>query len=319
MRSFLALVFVVLMGTEVVALGTELQALGDGAPRGSAVALIPGTWNSIAPGAARWDSIRKDLEISPYYSRDILEAFEQAGHQVHVVKRLAWFGDLNANGDGALKEIEEWYTREFPSRDVPLILVGHSAGGFYALHVAAHSEILPIKRIFLISTPLLGLELADQVFNGSLGGKLLQKAMELSGGFLDFRGFPAMLPENISHFVNANAVPRSVEIVATAGTQPFPNFPWELADAEVLSPFMALVGSFIPGASDGMVSRKSSYGTGFYGDRPLTVRADLEMNLDHPEQVMDYRIFQLLGAVHASRIQSEQKRFYHAIAQYLLR
>src|SRR4051812_28088094 len=107
-------------------------------PLKGVVVMIPGTFNSLAPGYLRRSSVGGLWEANPYFSIDAVSSVESRGYKAYVVRDLVPFGQFEANGARALREIEAWYDAKFPNHDVPITLLGHSAGGFYGLYVAEH-------------------------------------------------------------------------------------------------------------------------------------------------------------------------------------
>jgi pimeloyl-ACP methyl ester carboxylesterase len=237
------------------------------------------------------------------------------------VKRLSLMGQFEANGERVLKELTAWYTRWFPQGNVPIALVGHSAGGFYSMYAATKARNLPIRKLVMISTPLLGAELADAAFHAPVVGKVLTEICDHSGGILDLRGLTGLTSDQVEGFLKRVALPDSLELFTLGGSQPRPSGPLDATRAEVLSPAFAMASLLIPTESDGIISLRSSMGVGAQlvtqsGQTAQLNRPALRLNLDHAEQALDYRVFGLLGTRDAGYIRQEQQRAYAQIARF---
>lgn len=288
------------------------------------VILVPGTLNSLPPGGLHENPVSQILELNPYFSNDVIGAFESRGLGTYVVRHLSWFAQFEANGEVAMREMRAWYDRYFPAHEVPITLVGHSAGGFYALYAAAHARDLPIRKVIVVSTPLEGAELGDAVFEYPAAGRILTEICERTGGLFDLRGLSGMTARAVGDFLSRLSLDPGLEIDAVSGSQPLSYNPLEQLKAQNLSPVFVPSGTLIRERggveNDGVISVRSSQGAhALIRDdlgRPMPIhRPGIRIALDHPEQVLDYRVFGAMGTRDAGFIRDEQKRVYGGLAQ----
>lgn len=287
------------------------------------VVLIPGTLNSSVPGALRKSPVQNLYETNPYFSTTILDAFEDAGFATYVVRDLLPTGSFEENGELALKEITQWYRAHFGRTQIPMVWLGHSAGGFYALHAASINADLPLQKLVLVSTPLEGTELADQVFSSPVIGRQLQDFCQDGMGIIDLKGLPELRTSDVEKFIRSNPIESSVQIFTVAGRQSIPRFVWQEGRSEFLSPLFQWTQAWISGASDGVVSVRSANGknaklTSKNGNIHEVIALDgMEMPLDHVEQFLDYRILAFFGTRNADFTQVHQYKSYSELAQSL--
>lgn len=297
---------------------TLAQARADTAGVKGVAVLIPGTFH-VGLGSA--ESIL-GARLNPFFSAWIIKSLASQGLAVEVVRSIVPLAGLEQNGELALQEIRAWYERNYPAGDVPITLVGHGAGGFFALYAAAHAGDLPIRRVVTLATPMNGLQLADEAFNSGWVGRKLKEICDHADGWIDLQGLPALTSPEVSRFLERIRLPVGTEVIHIAGSQPRPNL-FHLTDAAFLSPVLALTSEFIKGASDGLVSVRSAYG----GKTPILntqggqvseiVRKDLFMPLDHAKQVLDYRIFATLDESDTDLIAFLQIQVYTAIGSMI--
>src|SRR5262249_12240234 len=87
-------------------------------------------------------------------------------------------------------------------------------------------------------------------------------------------------------------------------------------DSHYLSPVLTATSKLIGRESDGVVGVASANGQGMsFFDAAgealrIETRPDLVMHLDHPEQILDAKIFKKMGATHTDLIQKEQREIY---------
>lgn len=283
-------------------------------PKGLVV-LIPGTLNSLAPGDIRLNPISNVTELNPYFSEAVVQSFESHGFAVIVIHDLNPTGDPVDNGQIALDQIRSWYNQNAQVAKTPITLIGHSAGGLYALYAASEAKELPVQKVFMVATPLGGVEFANEVFSKN---EYLRKFEEFcaatSPGFFDLRGLPAMTSAKVSAFLKTLRLSPEVQLYALAGEAPkselFSSF-----DARNMSPFFNFTSEPITGPSDGMVSVSSAYSVSSLSDIPITPLKNIGLFLDHAKQVLDYRVFKALGNFNTDYIQLEQQRVYNELAK----
>jgi pimeloyl-ACP methyl ester carboxylesterase len=271
--------------------------------------LVPGTLNSIVPGTP----------YSPYFSAAILETVKASGSEAFVIKGLDPIGGLEKNGEATLKDLREIYLSRHPRKDAPITLLCHSAGGLYALYAAAHAGDLPIRRIVMISTPLGGARLAEYFLGG--GSAAAPSARELSAFPLTINldGLRQLAPKGVADFLSNIRLDPSIRLYAAAGSQRPPESPLRAMDVQYLSPVYVLTNRIIGAESDGIVERTSSYGGGAAirgtDGSPMPIRSleRLHADLDHAEQLLDWRLLEALGFYNAFLIERRQREFYSAI------
>lgn len=299
----------------------------DTAVKGVAV-LIPGTFNldlgAVLLRLGASPKTREEAErLNPFFSSEIVQTLAAQGLAVEVVRSVAPFAGLRRNGEAALREIRDWYQSRYPDGKVPITLVGHGAGGFFALYVASHSPELPIRQVITVSTPMNGLQLADKVFDSGSVGRELKDILDHCDGWIDLRGLPALTSPEVARFLGQIRLRPGTEILHVAGSQPIPGA-FHLTDSAYLSPFLALTARLIDGESDGLVTVRSAYG----GKTPILdtrggrvreiARKDLFMPLDHAKQVLDYRLFTTLDETDTELIEFLQRQAYAALGSAIV-
>ncbi len=214
-----------------------------------------------------------------------------------------------------LNEVREWYQREFPNNEVPLTLIGHSAGGLYALYATTIGANLPVKNIFLLSTPLEGSKLADRI--------VPEVFKYIDGRILDLRGLEQIKPENVNKFLQDIRIPSKVNVYAVGSSQDTPGLFGNRLDSKYLSIALSITGKIIGEECDGIIERASAYA---YNTMILTDRGDilniqrlehLHGKLEHPEQVLDSEVFWLGATMNTRFIDQEQKRMFTNIGKVI--
>jgi pimeloyl-ACP methyl ester carboxylesterase len=267
--------------------------------------LVPGTLNSAVPGTPH----------SAYFSAAILETVAAAGYETFVIKGLDPIGGLERNGEATLKSMRAEYLSRHPRKDAPITLLCHSAGGLYALYAAARSGDLPIARIIMVSAPLEGARLADYVLGSRGAAESLRRDLEPLPLTINLDGLKQLGTKGVAEFLAGIRLDPSVRLYAAAGSQRSPPNPLRAMDVEFLSPVFTITNRIIGRESDGIVERTSAYGSpvimGTDG-MPVPVRKldRLHADLDHAEQLLDWRILEALGFYNAFLIEDRQRRFY---------
>ena len=275
--------------------------------------LVPGTLNSAVPGTPH----------SSYFSAAILETVRTAGYETFVINGLDPLGGLEQNGAATLKALREDYLSGHPGKDAPITLVCHSAGGLYALYAAANAGDLPIRRIIMVSAPLEGSLLADHVLGGRGQEESLRRDLSALPLTINLDGLKQLGTKGVADFLAKIRLDPEIHLYAVGGSQRPPPDPLHAMDVEYLSPVFAITNRIIGRESDGIVERASAYGSpvirGTDG-RPMSIRKleSLHADLDHAEQLLDWRILETLGFYNAFLVERRQKIFYAEILKAAL-
>lgn len=259
------------------------------------VVLVPGFFNTFAP---------------EYFSQTIVDSFKQKGFEVYVVDCLNPVGYIEENGarlENQLAEIEK-----IENRHVSFNIVAHSAGGFYSMWVANRQKF-DIKNIITVSTPFRGVEFVKVWLDHSL---LFRTVMTLA----HLQSLKELTPEGAERFVKSVRIHPKTKIFAFGGTQ---KAGLDITDARNLSVPLRITAHYTTGKSDGVVGFDSAMGIGklLTTDNKAAqqfLNSEFNINLEHWEQVLDYRSFILLGSRNIGYVRNEQNRFYTGIANFLL-
>ncbi len=281
----------------------HVQALADARP---VAVLVPGFFNSLAVGYVK---VNPGVSISPYFSHDIVRAFEANGVEAVVVNTLSPVGTLEDNGERLIKFLDVLEANpRYTGR--PLHLVGHSAGGLYSFYAIAKRPNIGVKSLTTLSTPFAGAELAATLAKRVPG-------LEAAVNLMDLRSLPQLKPDNVARFIAQFDLPKNFVIKVFAGHQ---TFGIDVTNAKNLSWPMATMSTLIGKPSDGIVSVDSAYATGILtrtqGALPIQKGKNL-IPLEHWEQVLDARVFGLLGIRNPSFIRDQQTAFYGSLARNL--
>ena len=280
--------------------------------RAEVLVLVPGTCNSYVPGG----SDPEELRAYPYFSKAVVETARSEGYETYVVHGLSPTGDLEANGRQALSDLRAWYLARHPRADEPIALLGHSAGGLYALYAASHRGELPIGKVILVSTPLEGARLADFFLRGGPAAQRLWDKLLAYRPYLDLSGLREMRPTEVARFLSGLSLDPVIRVFAVGGAQPLPGGPLEATHPDFLSPPFALAGKAIGVENDGIVDTDSAWGRRARvpttsGKPAVIVRLSAaRAALEHAEQFMDYRLLGFFGTRGAWVIEPRQRAFY---------
>lgn len=259
------------------------------------VVLVPGFFNTFAP---------------EYFSQTIVDSFTKKGFEVYVIDCLNPVGSIEENGsrlENRLAEIEK-----IENHRVDFNIVAHSAGGFYSMWVANRQKF-DIKNIIAVSTPFRGVEFVQVWLDHSI---LFRTIMTLA----HLQNLKELTPEGAERFVKSVRIQPKTKIFAFGGTQ---RAGLDITDARNLSIPLRVTDSYTTGKSDGIVGFSSAMGIGQLQTTENKVaqqfrNENFNINLEHWEQVLDYRSFVLLGSRNIGYIKNEQNRFYSGIADFLL-
>ena len=257
------------------------------------VIFVPGFFNSFAP---------------EYFSDAIIETMQAKGFKVIVSQHLNPVGTIEDNGERVLQIFTDAHAQN-PDADIDV--VGHSAGGLYALY-AINKGARYIKNLITVSTPFNGLEFIES-WNRNVPG--FTRVTEL----IYLQGLQQLTTPFVQNFLASLRVPSTLKIISYGGYQPVS---FNIFDAANMSAVLSFTAAFIPTASDGIVSFKSATATTLINTTEktvLVVRPNLNsyIPLEHWEQVLDYRNFILLGTPNIGIIRDRQIKFYSKIADQL--
>lgn len=268
------------------------------------VILVPGTLNSLVPGTSD----------GPYFSQDIVKAIQDEGYNITVVKSLDPLGRIEDNGSVVLTQMRQWYSQNQDRANQPIILLGHSAGGLFAMAAAALAPELPITKIILISTPLDGSALANHFF-GSDG---IPQTLNILPGYDALKD---LTTAKVTVFLNQLRLPPDLDVYAVGGSQPLAPGITKAMDSEYISPILTTPANIIQVESDGIMDTESAYGVNATlidtneNELPLHRLWNLKIPLDHHEQNLDYRFFKYSGFSNTDLVQQGQIRYYTEILQ----
>lgn len=259
------------------------------------VVLVPGFFNTFAP---------------EYFSQTVVDSFKNKGFNVYVVNSLSSVGYIEENGtrlETFLQQIEKT-----ENRHVEFNIIAHSAGGFYSMWVANRQKF-DIKNILTVSTPFKGVNFVESWLDNSLAFRALTQLAHLDS-------LKELTPEGAQAFVNSVRISPKTKIFAFGG---FQKAGMDITDARNLSVPLRVTDHYTTGKSDGIVAFASALGI---GDLKTTDNKKAQqfrdekfnINLEHWEQVLDYRSFVLLGTRNIGYIRDEQARFYGGLATFLL-
>ena len=258
------------------------------------VVLVPGFFNSFTP---------------EYFSPTVVSAFTKKGYAVYIAKDLNPIGTIEENGARLEKLLHSVEHTE--KRKINFNIVGHSAGGFYALWVA-HTKKFNIKTLSTLSTPYLGIEFVQTWLDKSY---LFSALAELA--YLD--GLNQLTAGGVSTFLKSVRVSPATLITAFGGSQ---SERLDITDARNISVPLLVTSHYISGKNDGIVGLNSALGLGAiktYDELPAKqlISKLLAIQLEHWEQVLEPSAFVILGIRNTSFNRKEQRRFYTALADYI--
>lgn len=286
--------------------------------------LVPGTLSPLMLGDIRLNPIAHELEANPSFSIEIVKTIEDAGYGVYVAKGLDSFGKLEANGERVYRQLVKWYTKNYPKGDMPITLLGHSAGGLYSLSAASINKELPIKRIVLFSTPMQGSQLADALLRSSSIAYFLRRVIsEISQNFIDLRGLDEMTAEGAEKFLASIRVSDKIKIYSVGASAPIPKSFKQAYESSYLSPVFTMSSKYFDCESDGLVDPDSAFAQNSelmdQDQHRMSIRPlkEVKIVLDHTKQTQDYRMFQLLGFQNANYIRQTQRDVFQKIIQVI--
>lgn len=268
------------------------------------VVLVPGFFNSAIPGSSEDGNPWRQ----PYFSRDIIDGLVTAGYRPWVADNLNPVGSIEENGQRLVQFLVK-KSADFGNDSV--ILVGHSAGGLYALWaLSSHGGIeipLDIHRLVTVGTPFLGLD-----FLKSLERKGVP-VQELITPFC-LKNVMGLTEEKVHDFLSSIQFQKPLRIDSFAGYQPTGSDFWNF---QVLSGPLRFFQLLIAEPSDGIVSVRSALGLQALNNQNHNQNEFLStyihretIDLEHWELSADYRILKLSGVLNTSPLRREQRSSY---------
>lgn len=258
------------------------------------VVFVPGFFNSFAP---------------EYFSDDIVSAMKNKGFAVVIAQKLNPVGTIEENGERVLYLLQS--VRQLaPNSEVSVI--GHSAGGLYALY-AINKGARDVKALITVSTPFNGVEFVE---NWRENSWIFKTVMD----WAHIDGLRQLTTPFVQQFIKSVRVPSSLKIIAYGGYQPIH---WDITNAANMTAVLSITAKSMKGPSDGIVTYESALHTTSIPTTEKTlnkVRSDrsVVLDLEHWEQVLDYRNFYLLGVRNPRIIRDRQIQFYSNIGEMLL-
>jgi pimeloyl-ACP methyl ester carboxylesterase len=277
------------------------------------VVLVPGFFNSLVLGYAR-ENRNSSVDVEPYFSGTIINTIEARGLPVAVVDNLEPVGSIKKNGALLLSYLRRLVeTPKFQGR--PLILVAHSAGGLYSLDALTQAPELPVQTLVTIGTPYNGVEVVDELS----GWPFLKDFVR----FIRLESLLQLRPREVGEFLKTVRVPTSVRLIATGGTQPSCGIIQCDAAAKLSWP-LSLAQLLMSEPSDGIITQSSAFAMNVHltstSLTAVTIErlAPLRYDLEHWEQVQDYRTFSLLGTHDIETIDRAQREYFTRLMSFLV-
>lgn len=298
---------VVIIIAAMLWLSVPALAAGGTADRSPVIVLVPGFFNSLAPGRV---STTPPFAY-PYFSGTIVGTLDKFG-TVLTVNNLLPVGTVEQNGE-ILERFLVTAAEKHPGRK--MVLIAHSAGGLYAMRALTARPELPVETVVTIATPYGGVELVDNVAAQA-------KVLDTLAIFLNLESLRQFKKAKVAAMIAGFALPDRVRWITLAGTQP----PCRLAgcgDARNLSWILTLAQGLMKNASDGIVTFESALGRHVgiraASGRPFALEswADFNFALEHWEMVSDSRLFTVLGVMNSGYINDMQIRFFERIFERL--
>ena len=279
------------------------------------VLLVPGFFNSLLLGYTR--SGTSGIESEPYFSQAIIETVEAKGYPVAVVNTLEPVSRIEPNGELLLTFIRDLRARRPDLAHRRIVMIGHSAGGLYSMYALNKDRTLPVDALVTIGTPFQGADLVERIRN-------FAPVLETLAEWVSLQSLVELRPQRVAEFMKKIVLPTGLRVIVTGGSQKG-CFLLSCSKAENLSWLMTLTGKIVGQPSDGVISTRSAFardidlhdalGDNVIIERPKGLRFDLE----HWEQVHDYRLFYALGIKNVGKIEREQREFYSEALDYVAR
>ncbi len=263
--------------------------------------LVPGFFNSAIPAPNRFGNPWEQ----PYFSREIVKAVSTKVAKVWVVDTLSPLGGIKENGERLIQFLVDHKTQ---FGDVPVVLLGHSAGGLYAMYASAHTT-LPINHIIAFNTPFRGLKFLTELERKGIPIEELAAPFCLSN-LIQLEETP------VQNFIKGLQFNRKVRMDVFASYQTTSLALWDYRYlSSPLLPFQALMNE----PSDGIVTLKSAL-------NPSDLQAknngllDIQVHtkpfaLEHWEAAVDPDLTRLYGVLNVGSLSQAQFETYFSIME----
>lgn len=260
--------------------------------------LVPGFFNSAIPSLPLKMSLPEMLNPweQPYFSKDVINVFKKEKVRVHVVKNLSPLGGIRENG-----ELLADYLEQVPCSSCEMTIIGHSAGGLYALWALSHKNF-PVKKLITLSTPYGGLKFLESL-NQNVPG------LESALNFFWMENLVNLTADKVAQELSQIKIQQTLVLEVHAGYQSTSLF---INDWENLSWPLAILQQLADGPSDGIVTVKSSLSARGYDFGPqvhMQIVEDL-IPIEHWEMAADSRFFRFLNVWNYQEIAFAQRELF---------
>lgn len=261
--------------------------------------LVPGFFSSAIPAPEHfgnpWDQ--------PYFSQDIVHLLKSRAGRLFVVDNLNPVGGVQENGQKLIRFLNA-HIKDFGGQ--PITLLGHSAGGLYALYAAANSN-MPIQHIISLSTPYRGLKLIDNLANDGV------PVASLAAPFC-LENLMGLQAANVKNYLSNLVLKNKLRLDIFAGYQSLGLFTidWKVLSAPLV-PFQAIIGE----NSDGIVSVQSSLNASDLMNKNKglvnIVTHAKPVPLEHWEMILDSDLTKIYGVLNSDELRKAQLRAYSEV------
>jgi pimeloyl-ACP methyl ester carboxylesterase len=262
------------------------------------IVLVPGFFSSLIPAPVVGGNPWKQ----PYFSQDIVNYLAKTGDRLWVVDNLDPLAGVEGNGNQVIEFLK---VHKAEMGNDPLLLIGHSAGGLYALHAAARSDF-PIKHIITVSTPFLGLTFLQNLNDHHIPIDSIIEPFCL-------RNLIGLEEVPVRQYLQSLQFRQPLRLDVFTGYQ---NVSVEFWNWRHLSTPLVAIDALIGEKSDGIVSVQSGLGAvSVLGKTPnLNIQTHSDpIGLEHWEFSLDPKISLVFGVLNLSSLGDAQQRAYHDI------
>lgn len=258
--------------------------------------LVPGFFSSAIPAPEHFGNPWEQ----PYFSQDIVRHLYSKSSKLFVVDNLNPVGGVQENGQRLIKFLTA-RSKDFAAG--PIVLLGHSAGGLYALYAAANSD-LPIDHIITMSTPFKGLRLIDNLAEEGI------PVASLAAPFC-LENLMGLRANAVKSFLSNLTLKRKLRLDVFAGYQTVGLFTidWRVLSAPLI-PFQAIIRE----SSDGIVSVQSALNADdlLIKNKGMIslVTHSARLPIEHWEMILDADLTKLYGVLNWNDLRRAQLKVY---------